>query len=287
LKKRKLQIDVIAIQETWEVRYPELVNIEGFQTFVFKNRESTRGGGLGFYVRNGLRFKILEELSPFEDKIFESLTIKLTYPSNKSVLLTCGYRSNGTIPNVTPAQQQNSFIAIFEELLLNLNRKKLDSYILMDANIDLLKLDNNIPSTFLNSCISAGYLQCITKATRFQNEARTLIDHILLSCKHNEISTGTIISDLSDHFFTFVRTPHAALKHAEKTKFVRDFNQENVNRFKALLAASDWSDVTNSQCVNGAYTAFWSNYSDLYEICFPLRKIRFNKNIHTKNPFIK
>jgi hypothetical protein len=152
----------------------------------------------------------------------------------------------------------------------------------MDANIDLLKLENNIPSTFLNSCISAGYLQCITKATRFQNEARTLIDHILLSCKQNEIHTGTIISDLSDHFFTFVRTPHAAVKHVEKTKLVRDFNQDNVNRFRALLAASDWSDVTNSQCVDGAYTAFWSNYSDLYEICFPVRKIRFNKNIHKK-----
>jgi exonuclease III len=149
LQKKNIKIDVVAIQETWEIRYPELVNIPGFQTFVFKNRANMRGGGVGFYVRNGLNFSILDDLSPFEDKIFESLTIKLTNHCNKSVLLTCGYRSNGTIPNVTIMQQYTRFSVLFEELLANLNRKMLDSYIMMDSNIDLLKLDSNVPSVLL------------------------------------------------------------------------------------------------------------------------------------------
>jgi hypothetical protein len=51
----------------------------------------------------------------------------------------------------------------------------------------------------------------------------------------------------------------------------------NGQLYGALLAASDWSDVTNSQCVDGANTAFWSNYSDLYEIGFPLLKSRGTK----------
>jgi hypothetical protein len=180
------------------------------------------------------------------------------------------------------AQQFLRFTQIFEELLLNLSRKKMDSFILMDANIDLLKLDTNASANYLNICLSAGYLQCIYKATRFQNNARTLIDHILLSCKHNEIRTGTIISDLSDHFPTFVCAGNKAPKHAEKSKSIRDFNSANMNRFRALLAASDWNNVLESQCVNTSYAAFWSNYSKLYEICFPLRKIRFNRNIHKK-----
>jgi hypothetical protein len=95
-----------------------------------------------------------------------------------------------------------------------------------------------------------------------------------LSCKHNEIRTGTIISDLSDHFPTFVCAGNKAPKHAEKSKSIRDFNSANMNRFRALLAASDWNNVLESQCVNTSYAAFWSNYSKLYEICFPLRKIR-------------
>jgi hypothetical protein len=123
------------------------------------------------------------------------------------VLLTCGYRSNGSIPNVTAVQQQTRFTAIFEDLLHNLSRKNMDSYIMMDSNIDLLKLDRVVPANFFNGCLAAGYLQCVNKATRFQNESKTLIDHILISSKHNIIQTGTIISNVSDHFFTFVRMP--------------------------------------------------------------------------------
>jgi hypothetical protein len=183
-------------------------------------------------------------------------------------------------------QQQNRFIAIFENLLHNLNRKNMDSYILMDSNIDLLRLDSVVPANFFNSCLAAGYLQCVNKATRFQNESKTLIDHILISSKHNTIQTGTIISDVSDHFFTFVRMPLKVSKLAEKTKMVRISNAENINRFKMLLAASDWADVTTSQCVDSSYDAFWSIYSNLYEICFPLKKIRFNRHIHKKNQFM-
>jgi hypothetical protein len=46
------------------------------------------------------------------------------------------------------AQQFHRFTQIFEELLLNLSRKKMDSYILMDANIDLLKLNTNASSNY-------------------------------------------------------------------------------------------------------------------------------------------
>jgi hypothetical protein len=59
-----------------------------------------------------------------------------------------------------------------------------------------------------------------------------------------------------------------------------------MDRFRALLAASDWNSVLESQCVDTSYAAFWSNYSKLYEICFPMRKIRFNRNIHKKNQFM-
>jgi hypothetical protein len=158
----------------------------------------------------------------------------------------------------------------------------MDSYIMMDSNIDLLRLDSVVPANFFNSCLAAGYLQCVNKATRFQNESKTLIDHILISSKHNTIQTGTIISDVSNHFFTFVRLPLKVPKTSEKTKMIRISNAENINRFKMLLAASDWADVTTSQRVDGWYDAFWSKYSNLYEICFPLKKICFNRHIHKK-----
>ncbi len=99
-----------------------------------------RGGGVGFYVRNGLVAEIIEYLSPFESKIIEALTIQLTYPDNKSVLLTSIYRSNGPIANVTPSQQLDRLMEKLSLLLSDLNATNKTSYVFLDANINLLNL---------------------------------------------------------------------------------------------------------------------------------------------------
>jgi exonuclease III len=54
LANQKIQIDIIAIQETWEICQPDVLSIPGFQPIIFKSRTQMRGGGIGFYVRNGL-----------------------------------------------------------------------------------------------------------------------------------------------------------------------------------------------------------------------------------------
>jgi hypothetical protein len=186
LRLKGINLEVIALQETWAIQYPEL--IPGYQQIVYKNRLGMRGGGVGFYVKNGINFKIIDELSPFEEKIFESL-IQLTYPNNQNVLLTCGYRSNGVLLNLTQNQQNERFFVHFDELLHKISQKQVNSYIFLDSNFDLLSLDQNGPRNYLNSILSAGYIHCICKATRMQNESRTLLDQILVSCRHNVIKS--------------------------------------------------------------------------------------------------
>jgi hypothetical protein len=51
LHQKGLNIEVIALQETWEIHYPELLIFPGYQQIVFKNRLGMRGGGIGFYVK--------------------------------------------------------------------------------------------------------------------------------------------------------------------------------------------------------------------------------------------
>jgi len=46
-------IDAIAIQETWQLPYPDLMQIPGY-TLHYKTRVFSRGGGVGFYIRNDL-----------------------------------------------------------------------------------------------------------------------------------------------------------------------------------------------------------------------------------------
>jgi len=225
LLQANVKIHVIAIQETWEIRYPDTLLIPGYQEIVFKNRVGMRGGGVGFYVRNGLNFKVIEELSPYENKILESLTIKLDYPSRSSVLLTSAYRSNGNIPGVTEAQQLERFFTKFDELLHNISLRRTEAFVFMDSNIDLLNLNNVGSSFFLDLFLARGFLQCITKATRFQLNSKTLLDNILTN-KPGAITAGTVISDISDHFFTFIQSAAVTTKGSEKTHSVRDFSEQ-------------------------------------------------------------
>jgi exonuclease III len=201
LCSKNIIIDVVALQEIWEIFCPDSLAIPGYQ-FVYKMRQGMRGGGIGFYIRNGLNFKVIDTLSPFENKIIESLTLQISYPEKtKPVLLTSVYRSYGPLPNT---QQMEKFMAKFDELLHNLNNMRQTSYIFIDSNIDLLNLHANDSLNYLNSVILNGFLQCTMKATRFQNNSKTLISHILTSGYGPNILTGTVISDISDHFFTLI-----------------------------------------------------------------------------------
>ena len=157
------------------------------------------------YVKNGLNAEIIENLSPFENKIIESLTIQLTYPtSNKCILLTSIYRSNGPIVNVTATQQMDSFIEKFTNLLADLKATNKMSIIFTDSNINLLNLHMPDVSNYLNAILAHGYIQGIAKATRIQNDSCSLIDHILSNLNANNLYAGTLISDVSNHFFTFI-----------------------------------------------------------------------------------
>jgi hypothetical protein len=288
LSNSHITVDAIAIQELWDIRYPELVSIPGFKPLIFKKRRNMRGGGVGFFIRENLIGQIVEELSPFVNKIFESITIKLTYPSShRTVLLTCAYRSNGIIANVTKSQQMEQFSEIFGNLIFDLQQTNKESFIFMDSNINLLDLENHDASNYLNLLFAAGYLQGIFKATRIQNLSKTLIDHVHLNTFSPNINTGVIVSDISDHFFTFVCSKSASSQHAPcKSTASRDFSILNLEKFKRELGAANWEQTLATNEVNSAYDCFWTVYSNLFNQNFPMKRKRFNKNFNCLNNFM-
>jgi hypothetical protein len=169
LLSKKVEIDAIVLQETWNILHPELLNIKGFKPLLYRNRRGMRGGGVGFYIKDTLSACILKNLSPFENKIMESITIQLSYPGkSRDILLTSVYRSNGPIPNVTPSQQMEQFMNIFASLLSDLKRRNLHSFVFTDSNINLLQLESSDASNFMNCLFANGYLQCISKPRDFK-----------------------------------------------------------------------------------------------------------------------
>ena len=281
---------MLALEETWSIKYPELLTLPGYQPLSFLNRQKGRGGGVGFYVRCGLNYKVLNDCSSNTDKIFEALTLEITcnYDNcQKLYLVKCIYRSPSPIQGLSGTEQLDRFYDRFDNLLNDLNSRNLDSYIFLDSNINLLNLMTNENATnYLNNVTNAGFLLTNFKATRMQKGSNSLIDHILTNSETNQITSGTIIDDLSDHFLTFLKPNLQKLRSKPKTIKCRQYTKTNLDKFKYDLQQLTWDNVLDTDNVDTCYDIFWDHYFRLHDHHFPLTSTKFNKNFHKISDFM-
>jgi hypothetical protein len=144
-------------------------------------------------------------------------------------LVSIIYRSNGALPNVTKTAQLDRFLNKFDNLLNGLAETLTPSYIFMDSNIDSLRY-NNDPSSrgFLDLLFSKGFLQINMKVTRMQDNAATLIDQIFTNAGDPSYFTLTLVSDISDHFFTGVCPFRTVKNHIQKKVTRRLINDQTL-----------------------------------------------------------
>jgi len=200
-------IDLIIMQEIWNVNFPELLTLPGFQNLVFQTRKNMRGGGVGIYVRNGLNFKIRNDLSLFKTKIFENMVLELKYPK-QSIFISNIYHSPNPPNNYTLKEHSNEFLEKLDDHLSCLSNLNKDVYVFTDSNIDLLKLSTDeLCNDYMDLSLGNGFVQLICRATRIQGQQFSLIDHIFANSNKPMYHTGTILSDLSDHFINFIQLP--------------------------------------------------------------------------------
>jgi hypothetical protein len=224
-----------------------------------------RGGGVGFYIKDTLSFNLIDQLSYFENKIFESITLLISHPCKFKFYVTSLYKSNGIIPNVSLSEQNNRFFVHFENLLHTLSLKSHKSFIFTDSNINLLENNpTNISSTYLNCILSHGFIQLSTKATRIQGNSMTLLDHIITNSSNKNFSTVSIISDISDHFPVFILNGKNSQQNEQKHINSRIFSERNLANFKLQMSLQNWDTVITSQNVDDSYDTFWSQYSSIY-----------------------
>jgi hypothetical protein len=286
LVRKNVNIAAVALQEVWAVPYPDLVNIPGFN-LILNTRSCSRGGGVGFYIKDNIDYKIINNLSPFFEKEFESLTIEISTPGKK-IMLSNVYRSPSPSPNQTASSQIDLFLNRFDSHLHNLFQLNQTSLVFLDSNINLLKLPNNQTALdYLETIHSNGYLQIISKATRIAGDSFSLIDHILCKNYDPTIITGTLVTDISNHFMNLVCF---SANHKPKTntnsKYMRSFSLQNITNFHNALNNIHWHSVYATDEVNLSFNNFWDTFSTLYDLHFPLTKFKLNRNIHRLNDFM-
>jgi Reverse transcriptase (RNA-dependent DNA polymerase) len=197
------------------------------------------------------------------------------------------YRPPTPHPRYTPNEQMDCFFENFNLLLTELSSMGNDVYIFSDSNINLLNLQQGSrAAALLETALEHGFFQTNKKVTRFGNHGPSLIDHVFTNAVNVEVKTGTIIVDISDHLISFIQLEGTRPKAANETVYKRNFSYNNMSQFRDSLRNLSWINVTTCNDVDVAYNNFWGDFKMLFDLYFPLKKQKFNKNLHKKNKFM-
>ncbi len=102
----------------------------------------------------------------------------------------------------------HEFTEHLESLMQETSSNRSTSVICLDSNINA-HTANSHPQhlDYFQAILTNGFMQCISKSTRIQGSTFSLIDHILTNTKAPQVTSGTLISDISDHFITLLAIP--------------------------------------------------------------------------------
>ena len=142
-----------------------------------------------------------------------------------------------------------------------------------DININILNLDHSGTSDYYTTLSSHNFIPHILTPTRITDHGATCLDHIFVRLPvkkiDNEIISGNIISDISDHLPNFLVIHDTKDMPKTKRPFVRIFGEKNINSFKNLLDNSNWETVLQGNDINHACENFYNHILTLYNTSFP------------------
>ena len=110
-----------------------------------------------------------------------------------------------------------------------------------DFNIDLIKFDlNNNITEYLNTVIKNGFIPAIllsSRVTSHRSHTCTLIDQIFHLSRNSKmhVSSGNLITELSDHFANFIILHSDAKSKVTDRHKVRIFSEINKNILRRLI----------------------------------------------------
>lgn len=234
--------DIVGITETW--LEPNIlsnnVSIDAYN-FIRLDR-STRGGGIGMYVKKNLRYTILET-----DSSIEQLWIKLKL-DKLNWCIGCIYRA--------PGFNCNNFIDIFENTLSSIIPFTEHLVCMGDFNIDLLKLNTQNSQNFTSLLDSVGLVQIIQEPTRIAQNCATLIDLFLISDKTLVTNSGVrSLHSISDHELIYCNV-NSGNSGTPMVRSYRDYKNINYDSFNSELHSIPWNVLYDLDTIDGKVTYF-------------------------------
>ena len=268
LNTMNIEVDIIAITETWETPInSDLINLPGYNK-CSKCRTYNNKGGVALFVRDSIDFSIVK----YETKTFESVIIEIKTHSKDTTIVGTIYRPPGG--NLVDFNEE------YESLLTKLVHKNNKSIILAgDFNINLLHhCRHSETENFLNTMYAHKMLPMIKRPTRYGDCSATLIDNIFTNILGEHHISGIILDDLSDHLpiFFVSQDQQSLINNGKKyiTTVSRTINDSTITDLSQKLQDLDWSMLQDKD-PDEAYNMFSDTFHHVYNEALPLQVKRF------------
>ena len=116
----------------------------------------------------------------------------------------------------------------------------------------------------------------IDKPTRVYNNSYSLIDNIFVNSLEDNIISGNIISDRTDHLwqFCFLCAPQKLSNHLSKKRLVCGYSNYSETSFLCDLSQIDLiGAVSRTSDVNKSFSSFYNKLNNLLDRHAPLKPI--------------
>jgi hypothetical protein len=221
-------------------------------------------------IRKGLEFCLRNDLK-LQCNNVEEVWIECNIANQKSIFGVVYRHPGGHIPD---------FKDKMESVVCKIQNETGRAFICGDFNIDGTKVLKDQKTTdFYNALLTQNIVPTITLPTRITEHSVTLIDNIFMkidaSTIEDEILTGNIFSDISDHLPNFMLiklTMHQVKNKLQRPK-IGLFGDKNIAKFRESLAQADWSEVYVTENTNQMVSVLQKNFSENFNKSFPLTSL--------------
>ena len=252
------KFDIMTLSETWlkhDANLLKYVKIHGYKPEY--NHRPTRGGGVGMFIREELKYKVRKDIVRFNPDI-EHLWIEVKGRNkNHSYLVASVYQPK------SDSASKDAWIQNFEAVLAQVNNVWDGPIIICgDTNIDTLTYSpqSDRYNTMLDQFNCKNHVK---KATHF---CKSSIDHIITNIPDKVQHTDVIpCKTISDHDCPYIlinikgetfRPRYKYIrnyKNFDLTKYMNEFSQLPINIVYAVSDPVEKLDIFNSlicECIN-------------------------------------
>ena len=255
---RDENIDILALTETWLTDGVSSADahIAGYE--LIRADRGSRGGGVCFYFRDNLKYKVLNS-----SRAIEQLWLMFTL-SGTSFIVGTVYRPPKFSAETFIDELENSFAACipFSDRVICIG----------DFNIDLLGSGGREYTLLTSLLESVGATQVICEPTRTTDHTVKLIDHIVTLEPALIRDSGVIPCQLSDHDAVFCNLNCTKVPPKSVYKVFRNLSEINYDDFSYCLRQIPFNHIYFINDINDKLDFFNNNLLSLFDIFAPIKK---------------